>query len=237
MKKLAFLLLTLSSLLHAETLMIAAGAGYKRPIAELARGYESASGNKVEEFYGNMAQVLAQARQSEKVALILGDLDFLQKTTDVSFSNFLPLGDGKLVLAYAKGKTLKNPQALRDSTFTRISLPDTRNAVYGKAAEEFLGKSGLASQLKNKLFVVSTVPQVSAYLLSGEVDAGFINITDALGIKDKIGGFIEIDPQSYGPIKIVGGVIKSREADPAVKAFAEYLRTPFARNILEKHGL
>ena len=236
-KLLALLLLTLSTLSHAETLMIAAGAGYKRPTVELARGYESTTGNKVEEFYGNMAQVLTQARQSGKVALVLGDLDFLQKTTDVSFSNFLPLGDGKLVLAYAKGKTLKNPQALLDSTFTRIALPDTRNAVYGKAAEEYLSKSALASQLKAKLLVVSTVPQVSAYLVSAEVDAGFINITDALSIKDKIGGFIEIDPQSYGSIKIVAGIIKGREADPATKAFAEYLRTPLAHSILEKHGL
>lgn len=238
MKKLTLLLLlTLSTLLHAETLILAAGAGYKRPVTELVRNFESANNIKIEEFYGNMAQILTQSRQSGKVALILGDLDFLQKTTAVNFSSFIPLGNGKLVLAYAKGKNLKNPETLLDPAFERIALPDTKNAVYGKAAEEFLNKNGLADRIKNKLMVVSTVPQVSAYLISGEVDAGFINLTDALGIKDKIGGFITIDPQSYSTIKIVAGVVKDAEINPAVNAFTNYLNTAPARATLEKYGL
>lgn len=238
MKKLlcAFLLLFVTTL-HAETFMLAAGAGYKRPVSELARQYEAASGNKVEEFYGNMAQVMTQVSQSGKVALILADLDFLQKTKEVEFAGFLPLGDGKLVLAYAKDKPLKSPEGLTDAAITRIAMPDQKNAIYGIATTEFLDKSGLASRIKGKLMVVATVPQVSAYLVSGDIDAGFINVTDALGIKDKIGGYLVIDPKTYGAIKIAGGIVKGWESKPAVKSFVEYLQTPAARVILDRHGL
>ena len=52
--------------------------------------------------------------------------------------------------------------------------------------------------------ILATVPQVSAYLIAGTVDAGFINITDALGIQDKIvAGFDEIPPALYDPPLIV----------------------------------
>lgn len=238
MKKILFsFLLFFVTALHAETFMLAAGAGYKRPLDELARQYESRSSNKVESFYGNMAQVMTQVKQSGKVALILADLDFLQKTKAVEFAGFMPLGDGKLVLAYAKDKTLKSPEALTDAAITRVAMPDQKNAIYGIATTEFLAKSGLASRIKDKLMVVATVPQVSAYLVSGDVDAGFINLTDALGIKDKIGGYLEIDPKSYGEIKIAGGIVKGWESNAAVKSFVEYLQTPAARAILQKHGL
>lgn len=229
--------LLLSPLAYAETMMLAAGAGYKRPVSELARGYEAASGNKIEEFYGNMAQVMTQVHQSGKVAIILADQDFLQKAKNISFAGILPLGDGKLVLAYAKGKTLKNPEALAEAAFGRIATPDTQNAIYGKAAEEFLAHSGLAGRVKSKLLMVATVPQVSAYLVSGEVDAGFINLTDAMGIQDKIGGYIEIDPSSYSHIKIVGGIVKGWEDQAAVKGFVNYLQTAPAQSILKKNGL
>lgn len=234
---LVVLLLALSSLLHAETLMIAAGAGYKPPVSALARGYEAASGNKVEEFYGNMAQVIAQARQSERVGLILGDLDFLQNVKEIRFTDFLPLGDGKLVLAYAKGKAMQFPATLADADFQRIAIPDTKNAIYGKAAKEFLENSGLSDRVKGKLLMVATVPQVSAYLVSGEVDAGFINISDELGIHDKIGGYLEIDPKSYSPIKIVGGVVEGWGTKAEVRGFIEYLKTAPAQGILKKFGL
>lgn len=84
---------------------------------------------------------------------------------------------------------------------------------------------------------VFTVPQVSAYLVSGDVDAGFIDITDAIGIRDQIGGYLEIDPQLYSPIQIVAGVLAGHEHEAAVKAWAEFLSSGTARTIMIRYGL
>lgn len=221
----------------AETLLIGAGAGYKRPVSELSAAFEKKTGIRVEQIYGHMGGVISQAKQSGQVAVIFGDLSYLSKAEGIAFSKFLPLGDGRLVVAWPKGSDLKSPAALTEPRFARIAIPDTKSAIYGIAATEFIQRNNLAAALKDKLQVVATVPQVSAYLISGEVDAGFINLTEALGIKDKIGGYLELDQNYYNRIRIVGGVVDGFGEQPAVLQLQQFVETPEARSILEKHGL
>ena len=221
----------------AESLTIAAGAGYKRPVSELAAAFERRSGIRIEPFFGHMGQVLAQARQSDRVALVFGDQAFLENAGQPAFVRYLPAGRGRLVLAWPADRTLSGAEGLVDPAFARIALPDQRQAVYGKAAGQFLARSGLAQRLEGRLLMVANVPQVSAYLVSGEVDAGFINLTDALGVRERIGGFVEIDPALYDEVRIVAGVVEGRESLPGVEALAEYLASPEAQAILTRHGL
>ncbi len=221
----------------AETLLIGAGAGYKRPVSELSAAFKKKTGIRVEQIYGHMGGVISQAKQSGQVAVIFGDLSYLSKAEGIAFSKFLPLGDGRLVVAWPKGSDLKSPAALTEPRFARIAIPDTKSAIYGIAATEFIQRNNLAAALKDKLQVVATVPQVSAYLISGEVDAGFINLTEALGIKDKIGGYLELDQNYYNRIRIVGGVVDGFGEQPAVLQLQQFVETPEARSILEKHGL
>ena len=210
MKIFSLLLLILSlRASHAasvETLLIAAGAGYKRPITELCNAFEKKSGIRVEQIYGHMAGVVSQAQQSEQVAIIFGDLAYLGKVERLAFAGFAALGNGRLVVAWPKGSVLASPNELADKRFTRIAIPDPKAAIFGIAATEYLQRSKLAPLVAGRLQVASTVPQVSAYLISGEVDACFINLTEALAIRDKIGGYVEIDPGLYSTIRIVGGV-------------------------------
>lgn len=221
----------------ADALLVAAGAGYKRPITELAEAFAKQSGIRLEQLYGHMGGVLNQAKQSGQVAVIFGDLSFLEKTDIVTFASFLPLGDGRLVVAWPRGTTLQSAAELADARFARIAIPDAKAAIYGIAATEFLQRSGLESALRPRLQMASTVPQVTAYVVSGEIDAGFINLTEALAVRDRIGGYLEIDRALYSPIRIVGGVIKGFETQDAVKKLGAFLLTPEARAILDKYGL
>lgn len=221
----------------AETLLIAAGAGYKRPVAELSEAFEKKTGNTVEQIYGHLAGVVAQARQSGQVALILGDQAYLESVDGIAFAGFLPLGDGRLVVGWPKGEAIRAVAQLVEPRFARIAVPDTKAAIYGIAAQEFLRRSQLEAGLKGRIQVVATVPQVSAYLISGDVDAGFFNLTEALAIKDRIGGYLEIDRALYSPIRIVAGIVKGFEDHAAVKSLGDFLESAQARAILDKNGL
>lgn len=221
----------------AESLLIAAGAGYKRPVSEISAAFEKKTGTRVEQIYGHMAGIVSQAQQSEQVAVIFGDHAYLAKVDRLSFSGFVPLGEGRLVVAWPKGGELASPAALADKRYARIAIPDAKAAIFGIAATEYLQRSGLAPTVAERLQVASTVPQVSAYLISGEVDAGFINLTEALAIKDKIGGYLEIDAALYSPIRIVGGVIRGFEDKTTVKSLQQFLVTPEAAAILKRYGL
>ena len=225
------------SLAFAETLTLAAGAGYKRPLSDIIQAYQRSGGSKIDQIYGNMGQVMMQAKAGGNIAFIVGEETFL-KSSGPEFVSFHSVGDGVLVIAYGRRLKLERPEDLLNPEVAKIAMPDEKHAIYGKAAKEFLQKTGLMDRIREKLFVVSTVPQVSAYLVSGEVEAGFINLTDALYIKDKLGGYLTPDASTYSPIKLVLAVIKGYEENPEAKKFLNFLEAdPKVKEILKRAGL
>lgn len=83
--------------------------------------------------------------------------------------------------------------------------------------------------------IVATVPQAMTYILTNEVDAGFVNLSEAIANKDNIGGFIKVDKKYYTPIQIVAGKLDS--CDESCEKFADFLTTKTAKDIFEKYGL
>lgn len=231
-------LFCLQTLAFAETLTLAAGAGYKRPVSEIIQAYEASGGGRIDQIYGNMGQIMMQAEASGNIAFIVGEEAFLKTSSGLKFASFQPIGEGALVIAYGKNSSLQQPEDLLKPEIQKIAIPDEKHAIYGKAGNEFLRNTKLLDKIENKLLTVSTVPQVSAYLISGEVEAGFINLTDALYIKDKIGGYVIPDRTTYSPIKLVLGVLKGYEENAEAKKFIGFLKgDPKAKGILKKAGL
>ena len=64
-------------------------------------------------------------------------------------------------------------------------------------------KQNLEGKLKDKILAVAGVTQVVTYILSGEVDADFINQTELNAHKDEFGSFFLIDKVFYAPANIV----------------------------------
>ena len=219
----------------AGDLVVVAGAGYKRPVLDLIERYRATKGQNVVGGFGNMQQIAAQAQASSDVGLMLGDEAHLR---DLPFiASLTPLGVGKLVLAWPKGKAaLVGDADLLAPSVGRIACPDAQKAIYGIAATEWMKSKGLFETLKPKLIEVATVPQVTSYLISGEVDAGFVNITDALGAGDKIGGYRVIE-SGYAAIRIVAGVVKGHEDNLKVKGFLTFMGSPEAAAILKNYGM
>lgn len=214
-----------------------AGAGYKRLLTELNAEFTRQTGITVEETYGHMGHVTAQAKEGRRMDILFGDLDFLQAVPDLNVERYVDVGRGRLVVAWATGVDMKKPADLLLPAIDRIGLPDQKNAIYGKAGMEFLTRSGMLETLRPRLIEVSTVPQVTAYLISGEVKAGLINVTDALGVRDRIGGYAEVDQSLYTPIKIVGAILPGALAKPELAKYLEFMGSPAAKSIMVKHGL
>ncbi|MDC7125327.1 MAG: molybdate ABC transporter substrate-binding protein [Spirochaetales bacterium] len=227
----------LSSSAKNESLILAAGAGYKKPVMEICKEFTADTGIKVENIFGNMQTVSTQVKQSGKVGVLIGDISFLKNPRlGVEYSEYKNLGTGKLVLAYPRGIKISSTEELLDSKISRISMPDIKKAIYGKAAKEYIENTNLWNSVQDKIIPAATVPQVSSYLVAGEVDAGFINLTDAIGIKDKIGGYFLVD-KKYSSIEIVAGTISGFENELPVKEFIKFLSTDKAKKILDKYGL
>ena len=233
---LAFLLLfAFAALAQAEPLTVASGAGYKRLVTELAAAYEAKTGHKTELVFGNMGQVIAQAKASGKIQMIIGEQSFL-KQAGLPLASFTELGKGALVVAWPKGRSLSTLTDLTKLEVKRVAMPDAAKAIYGIAGQEALAKAGLADALKAKLLIVATVPQVMTYVVTGEVDAGLANLTDTLGQAGQIGGYFVVDPALYSPISIGAGVLAGQQT-PEAAAFLGFLTSPQGKDLARKHGL
>ncbi len=219
-----------------DGLAMAAGAGYKRLVEELCTTYTARTGVPVQKIFGNMGQVTAQAQESGAVDFIMGDKSYLD-ATNLSFSEEYIIGYGKLIAVVAKGVNIKSLDNLTDKAVTRIALPDSKKAIYGRAATEYLTNKGILEKIQSKLLVVGTVPQVSAYVISGEVDVGFINLTEALNIKDKVGRLIPVDETLYSPILIVAKRLQQSRSNQAAGSFVTFLQSEEAQAIIKKQGL
>ena len=220
---------------NAESVVLASGAGYKKMVNALNAAYEKSSGHSLDLIYGNMAKVTTQARESGKVGLVLGDADFLAKA-ELPMSETYELGQGKLVLAFAKGSQFSKVEDLDNEAAGRIALPDTNKAIYGKAAREYLTSSGRLPDIQPRLVEVATIPQVFSYLTTNEVDMGFLNLTHAMNVSDEIGGYVVLE-EGYSPISIIVGVLDTCPDKAEADAFLAFLQTEEAKEIIRQNGL
>jgi molybdate transport system substrate-binding protein len=232
----ALILQSIPAVQAEEGLTVAAGAGYKRLVDELCTAYTAKTGVTVSKVFGNMGQITAQAQESRAVDFIMGDKQFLD-ATKLGFTEELTIGRGKLVAAVAKGVKIDNLDALTDAAIKRIAIADSEKAIYGHAAGEFLNHKGIWQQIQPKLLMVGTVPQVTAYVLTGEVDVGFINLTEALAIKDRVERIIPIDEKLYSPILIVAKRLRQSTNTKAAASFVTFLQSEEAQAMLKKQGL
>lgn len=220
---------------RADNLLIASAAGYRKPLMALIQQFSTTNNIKVEASFGHMKQIETQARQNPDIALLVGDRAFLEPMQLAS--RYERLGAGKLVLIYARTLALESLEDLKKKEVVRFATPDQTRAIYGNAALQCLEQTGLLEGVRDKMIESDTVPQVGTYVALGEMDAGFVNLTEALGQGDRIGGYVMAPPSCYSPIEISMAVMKAHADDPAVKAWADFVATAPARQTLAKYGL
>lgn len=220
---------------RADSLLIASAAGYRKPLMALIQQFSTTHDIKVEASFGHMKQIETQARQNPDIALLVGDRAFLEPMELAS--RYERLGAGKLVLIYARPLALSSLDDLKKDEVARFATPDQTRAIYGNAAMQCLRNTGLLEAVRAKMVESDTVPQVGTYVALGEMDAGFVNLTEALGQGSKIGGYVIAPASCYTPIEISMAVMEHHADNPAVKAWADFVATPPAREILAKYGL
>ena len=215
---------------------ITTGLGYKPMVQQLCAAYAAQTGTQPTEMYsGNIGQIIEQAKAGSGVSIIVSEQASLQES-GLAFAAYQPLGEAVLVLAWRKGLHLTTPQDLAKPEFAKIGYPDAKAAIYGRAAVAFMKGNNLLEPLKAKLSMLSTVPQVFSYLVSGDLDAAFVNEVVASKQADSVGGWMVVR-EGYAPLLLVAGVVAGQENKADVRAFMQFLASPEAQRILAVSGL
>jgi molybdate transport system substrate-binding protein len=234
----AFIFLTGATVLSARPVMVASVAGYKKPVTEIMSLFEKKTGIKTNGVFGNHMMVMEQAKRSGEVNLVIADRKIIgEMSRSLQFAEKRSLGEGVLVLAYGRGVDLKNPEDLATERVKSLFMPQNIKTIYGTAGFETLKSYGYSEKLRAKITEVATMPQIIQYLITGEADAGFVNLTEAMANRDRLGGYVIIPAGKYNKIIIEAAILKGSEKNPETVKFMDFLETPEAKAILKKHGL
>lgn len=234
MRFFSFIFIVFSFSLYASTIKVASVAGYKKPMMQIKSEYEKGT-HRVDIMFGNIQKSVTQAKNGD-VVMVVGDKQYLNKKSGLDIKKYITLGEGKLVLAYAKGVDIKSVDDLKKQIISRVAIPHSKKSIYGNRAKEFFNTLVYKNVLEKKIYEVATIPQVVTYLVTKEVDAGFINLTAALNNKDKIGGYIVIDKNLYSPIEIVAATLNKQNSKD-IEEFERFLESDYSKAVFVRNGL
>ena len=124
---------------------------------------------------------------------------------------------------------------LTSDAVTKVSIGNPETAPVGKYAKESLTDSGLWDELEEKMVYGENVRQVLTYLETGDVDAGFVYMTDAKIAKENSIEIITTVPTVTEIIYPVC-IIDSSENKEEAQVFLDYLTSETGKQILTDYG-
>jgi molybdate transport system substrate-binding protein len=134
----------------------------------------------------------------------------------------------------AKGRpAIASIRDLSDPAFARIAVANPETAPYGRAARESLKAAGLLDPLRSRVVSAETVRDALRYVETGDADAGFAAESEARG-----SGLAKytIPRDLYAPIRQELAVVARSPRARDAAAFAEFLKSPRAREIWIRYG-
>lgn len=219
----------LASFLLAEGVMVGSAGGYKKPMIKIVEDAR-AQGVKVDPTFGHPKQMLAQVVADGKdYGIVVGDDLFLKKQKEVKISEFKTLGKG--VLVFVSNKDVKS---LNEIPNLKVAYPQPKKTIYGKCAAQTLESLNLKPK---ESLEVGFVPQVSTYVKNGDVDAGFINLTEAIAQKGNFKTQIIVPENLYKVPNIVAAVLPACEGNKECDKFLNILTNEKSSKIFKSYGL
>lgn len=211
-----------------------AAASTREAVAEIAKSFEKETGIKVEVVPGPSSGLARQIEQGAAADLFL--------SADQASADYL----AEKKFAGKRRNLLTNRLAVivpSDSTAEIKSLPDLAKlkrvalaeakVPAGEYARQALTKEKVLDSLKDKIIGGVDVRATLQYVTRGEVDAGIVYHTDAVG-QSKIKVALEIPAALHSPIEYPLMLVEREKRNPAALKLYEYLLSEKAAEVFRK---
>ena len=221
---------------------ISAAASLSTALMDIKTQFENTN-NQISLLYnlGGSGALKQQIVQGAPVDLFISasKVQFTELTTKnlIDPKNQTDLLSNQLVLITNK----KNPAPLASINdlpkkgINKVAIGTPSSVPAGMYAKQTLQTYDIWDKIESKIIQTKDVRQVLTYVESNSVDAGIVYMTD-IKISDKVKVVAVADEQSHDPIIYSAGIIKQSALKKEVSLFYDYLQTPTARAIFEKHG-
>ena len=221
-------------------LNISAAASLKEAMADLEAAYTSKNPEvSVVINYGSSGSLQQQIEQGAPCDLFISAGE--KQMTALEEEGLLLDGTNKdlvknsLVLVTSNDSEISSIDSLNSDAVSKIALGEPSSVPAGKYADETLTSLAIKDSLNNKLVFAKDVKEVLAWTASGNADAGFVYLSDALS-SDGVKIVETISEEYHSPITYPVAIIKDSDDIDAAKAFEDFLFTDEAQEIFEKYG-
>lgn len=250
MMKLIKLILLLTTLLalpaSAQTLLVAAAADLSYCIDELGAAFARQSAPaevKVKVSLGASGNFFTQIRNGAPFDVFLSaDMAYpaqLAKDGVADGATLVPYAIGRIALFSldARFDLELGMTVLRDSRLSRIAIANPAVAPYGRAAKAALEAAGAWQAVQSKLVIGENIAQTVQFVQTGNAQIGIVSYASVLSPRLRGSGSHYLIPDAgMAPIEQGAIVTAHGNANPLAPRFVQFLSSPPARAILQRHG-
>lgn len=239
---LAFLLL-LSSAAYAEKITIAAASDLKFALDDVVAAYQQAhQGDEIEVIYGSSGKFHTQVQQGAPYDMYFSaDIAFPRRLAEAGFagSPVVPYAFGRIVLwsATLDASALRLEDLARDARIRHVAIANPKHAPYGMRAVEALQATEQYQAVEPKLVYGENIAHTAQFVETGNAQVGIIAL--ALALNPELaakGGYWLIPEELHEPLEQGFIVTRRAENNPLAHAFAAYMSSPAAREVMTRYG-
>jgi len=225
----------------AADLTVSAAASLTNAFIEIGKDYEKAKpGNRVLFNFGASGQLLQQIARGAPVDVFasadLETMDRAQKQNLIVSDTRANFVSNKLVVVVPADSAvvLGALNDLSDAAIKRIAMGIPDSVPVGRYSKGVLEAAKLWEPLQPKLVFTHNVRQSLDYVGRGEVDAGFVYMTDAAiaPARVKVALIVPTEKAILYPI----AAVKGNGQEKAARDFVAFVRSETGRKILERYG-
>lgn len=240
----AFVLgVALSGIGLAKANIVAAASDLKFALDEIHTQFQAERRQSVKLVYGSSGLLYQQIVNGAPFEMLLS-ADEQYPTQLHQLGRTLNAGElyaiGRIVLLQKRDNAIplavnKNDLINAIQKAKKIAIANPQHAPYGRAAKEFLQSMGVWSLAEPKLVYGENITQATSFVLAGGADFGISALSLAQApVISKQTRYTLISEEHHGALK--QRMVLTKEASPVVMHFYDYLRTPIARDILNRYG-
>ena len=225
----------------AADLVVSAAASLTNAFTDIGKEFEKTNqGTRVLFNLGASGQLLQQLSRGAPVD-VFASAD--QQTMDKAQMQNLIVRSSRenfvrnrlVVVVPANSKAEVNSlEGLGAADIKRIALANPESVPVGSYSKQALEAAGMWDKLKDKYVGTTNVRQSLDYTARGEVDAGFVYLTDALIMPNRVKVAFEV-PLSTEILYPIAAV-KGNGNEKGAREFIAYLKGEPAQRILQKYG-
>lgn len=225
--------------LHGAEVRVLAAASLTDALTEIARDYESRTGDRVLFHFGASSILARQIEAGAPADLFLSadeeKMNALQKRRLIDPRTRISILSNRLVIVVSSraGAIITDPLHLAQRRVRSVALAEPSSVPAGIYAKRYLQSLGIWSAVAKKVVPTDNVRAALAAVAAGNVDAAIVYRTDArISSAVRVVHEVKNGPRISYPFAVLAGAEESRSA----RRLLAHLVSPSARATFARHG-